>query len=182
MSYVHKNVRNFFTLYFIPVIPLNKLGEYVECSQCKGTFDVSVLTYDPAEQANQIQAMFMVAMKQVMIGMLLADGVVDDEEVIEVQNIFEDLTGVEVTEDDLREEIQAIQSRGIDTLEMARSMADQLNDEGKEQVVRAAYRIAGADGHVDPTETAFLDDLSKALQLSRAHFRGILAEGLEANA
>lgn len=181
-AYVHKTVRNFFTLYFIPLIPLNKLGEYVECGGCQGTYDVSILTYDPSEQENKQQALFMVAMKQVMIGMLLADGVIDDDEVIEVQNIFEDLTGVEVTEKDLREEIEVIQQRGTDTLEMIGAMAEMLNDPGKEKVVKAAYRIAGADGEIDPSETAFLDQLAHALKLSRAHFRGILAEGLEQNA
>jgi zinc-ribbon family len=36
-SYDHKKVRRFFTLFFIPLIPLESLGEYVECQFCKGT-------------------------------------------------------------------------------------------------------------------------------------------------
>jgi len=42
-SYVHKSVRRFFTLYFIPLIPLNRVGEYIECQTCAGTFKVEVL-------------------------------------------------------------------------------------------------------------------------------------------
>lgn len=37
-KYGLKRVRRFFTLYFIPLIPLNKLGEYVECVTCKDTY------------------------------------------------------------------------------------------------------------------------------------------------
>jgi hypothetical protein len=42
------------------------------------------------------------AMKQVMIAGLLADGVVDDQQVEELKATFEDLAGVAVTEQDLR--------------------------------------------------------------------------------
>ncbi|WP_407933304.1 zinc-ribbon domain-containing protein [Galbibacter pacificus] len=36
--YRHRKVTKFFTLYFIPIIPLGSAGEYVECNHCKGTF------------------------------------------------------------------------------------------------------------------------------------------------
>ena len=38
---------------------------------------------------------------------------------------------------------------------------------------------ANLDGQVDPSDPAFLDQLAHALRLSRAHFRGILADGIE---
>jgi hypothetical protein len=42
--YTHKAVRNWFTLYFVPVIPMGRRGEYVECSSCGGTYGVEVLS------------------------------------------------------------------------------------------------------------------------------------------
>ena len=42
-GYTLKQVRRFFTLYFIPLIPLKIVGTYVECHGCGGTFDDSVL-------------------------------------------------------------------------------------------------------------------------------------------
>lgn len=41
--YEHKRVRRFFTLYFIPLIPLQTLGEFVECAGCQGTYKMEVL-------------------------------------------------------------------------------------------------------------------------------------------
>jgi len=43
-AYTHKRVRSFFTLYFIPVIPLSTLGEYVECGTCQGKYKPEVLS------------------------------------------------------------------------------------------------------------------------------------------
>ena len=175
-EYVHKSVRQFFTLYFIPVIPLNHLGEYVECTGCQGTFHVDILQYDPGAGAEQVEALFMVAMKQVMIAMLLADGVIDDDEVKELQATYEDLAGVPVTEEDLREEIAQIEKEGSGAIELVQHVAATLNDQGKEMVVTAAYQIAAADGNVDASEQQLLDDIAEALELSKAHYRGILSE------
>ena len=172
----HKNVRCFFTLYFIPLIPLHSLGEYIECQRCQGTFNTNVLEYDPAETQRQEEAIFMVAAKQVMIAMLLADGIVDDSEIKELQATFEDLAGMEVTEQDLREEIALVQENNVNTLELVEKFGPSLNDKGKEILLTAAYQIAAADGYIDPSEMELMRKIGGILQLSRAHLNGLLAE------
>ena len=47
-AYEKRRVRRFFTLYFLPVIPLDKVGEYIECQTCKNTFKPDVLTFEQA--------------------------------------------------------------------------------------------------------------------------------------
>jgi hypothetical protein len=42
-SYKLKSAQRFFTLFFIPLIPLKKLGNVVECQSCKAQFDPAVL-------------------------------------------------------------------------------------------------------------------------------------------
>ena len=175
-DYRHKSVRRFFTLYFIPVIPLDQLGEYVECQRCQGTYHLEILNYDPAAQGNQVEALFMVAMKQVMIAMLLADGVIDDSEVEELRVTYEDLSGMAITEQDLREEIEVIQQRGSDAIEMITDLGPGLNDKGKEMVITAAYQIAAADGHVDESEIQLIHQIAEAMGISSAHLRGIMVD------
>ena len=175
-AYRLKKVRRFFTLYFIPIIPLDALGEYVECDSCQGTFNKEILDYDASTDQQQMQAMYMVGMKQIMIAMLLADGVIDDDEVKELQNIFEEIAGVEVTEKDLREEIEVVQQQGTGALEFADQLAGMLNASGKEAIITAAYRIANADGNFDPAEQALLSDISERLDVSEAHLRGIMSQ------
>lgn len=41
--YEHKRLARYFTVYFIPLFPIEKLGEIVECQACHTTFDLSVL-------------------------------------------------------------------------------------------------------------------------------------------
>jgi uncharacterized tellurite resistance protein B-like protein len=46
-NYKHKKVTQFFTLYFIPLIPLGNKGEYVECQTCRNTYIDRVLDIAP---------------------------------------------------------------------------------------------------------------------------------------
>ena len=46
-AYEQRRARNWFTLYFIPLIPLNALGEVVTCTTCGLNFAPDVLTQTP---------------------------------------------------------------------------------------------------------------------------------------
>ena len=91
-SFRHRRVRRFFTLYFIPLIPLDLLGEFVECDNCKATWDLGVLDYDPGAEGAEFEATYFTAMKNTMILMMLADGVIDDDELQVISSITEALT------------------------------------------------------------------------------------------
>jgi hypothetical protein len=43
-TYHHMKAKRYFTLYFIPLIPMGNLGEYIECQTCHTPFEISVLT------------------------------------------------------------------------------------------------------------------------------------------
>jgi hypothetical protein len=46
-AYSRRRVRQFFTLYFIPIFPMKTLGEYIECDVCKNAYKDKVLEYNP---------------------------------------------------------------------------------------------------------------------------------------
>lgn len=41
-----KGVRRFFTLFFVPLIPLHQVADFIECKRCGGTFKPEVLTWN----------------------------------------------------------------------------------------------------------------------------------------
>ena len=173
-NYALKRVRRFFTLYFIPVIPLDKLGEYVECLSCKDTYKSNVLEYDPQRNAQETEAEYHRAIKEVMIHMLLADGVVDDAEVKTAADIYQKIAGKPVGEEALRGEIARVQSSGEPMSERLSRLQGSLNDEGKELVLKAALYVAMADGEFQPEEQALLADAGASLGMTNAHIQGVL--------
>src|SRR5687767_12121640 len=53
--YVHKQAKRWFTLYFIPVFPIQDLGEFIECTVCNMTFRMEVLQFKPKRAVPPVQ-------------------------------------------------------------------------------------------------------------------------------
>lgn len=175
-AFKQKRVRRFFTLYFIPVIPLGALGEYVECQQCRNTYDVEVLKYDPNAGAEEFRAQFEQAVQQVMILMTLADGVVDDAEIAAMASIFQQLSGRVIAEEDLRREVDAAARDPRPVDDYLKEFGALLNNESKEIVIKAMFLIAATDGDFDESEIKLLTEAAEAMEMSKAHLNGIIAE------
>jgi tellurite resistance protein len=173
-AYLHRRVRRFFTLYFIPLIPLDLLGEYVECQRCTSTYKLSILDYDPQKTADAEEAEFQKAMRRVLVMMMLADGVIEDSEIEAIQTILGKLEDREVPRAEVESEITRAQAEKTSIETYCRGMAGYLNDSGREMVVKAAILVAGADGKFEESERDALASIATALNMSRAHFSGII--------
>lgn len=174
IPYAHKRVRRFFSLYFIPLIPLDLLGEYIECSRCRGTYDVAVLRHDPAKAQAKIEAQFERVAKRTMVMMMLADGVVDDEEIRTIRRVHSNIFKVELSTEDVQAEIRKAQQSPLSLTDQLSKLAGNLNAEGKEVVVQAAFLVAAADGKLEDSETKLLGEIGQALGMTPAHFRGVI--------
>ncbi|MBV9122914.1 MAG: zinc-ribbon domain-containing protein [Planctomycetes bacterium] len=53
-EYLLKQVRRWFTLYFIPLFPIGAAQRYVQCRGCKQTFKESVLDLKPPTQEDRL--------------------------------------------------------------------------------------------------------------------------------
>jgi tellurite resistance protein len=174
--YAHKRVRRFFTLYFIPLIPLDLLGEYIECGSCQGTYKESVLSYDPGRAGAQEEARFREAIKRTMVMMMLADGAVDESEVETIRDIYGKITGRPIERAEVEQEIQQARSDRLSVEDYLGGVIGMLNDKGKELVVKAAFFVAAADGKFEDSEKQLLGRIAKSLQMTSAHFQGIVSE------
>jgi len=175
-AYVHKKVRRFFTLYFIPVIPLDLVGEYIECQVCKDTFKKEVLAHLPQPGSGEIEAEFQRAIKHVMVLMALADGQVEEAEIQSMRHIFSRVAGRDVSEQDLRDEAKFARAGSQTVSHYLGEVSPYINDLGKEMIIKAIFFVAVADGVFQDAEKQLLADTAKALEVSSAHLKGILAE------
>lgn len=173
-NYSHKRVRRFFTLYWIPVIPLDLLGEYIECDACRGTFNDAVLEYNPSAGKAEFEAEWQRVMRRVLILMMLADGVVEEEEIVAIQEVYAKLAGDDLDRDRIENEMHRARTDKTSLKDYLAQVASTLNDNGKELVVRAALMVAAADGDIADEEMAMLVELGNALEIPPSHFNTIL--------
>lgn len=173
-SYVRRQVKRWFTLFFIPLIPLNTLGEFIECTSCRRAYDPVVLTEPTAAKILDNLAN---AVRHAVVAIVTADGVVEDREkaaALEVARRYAD-THYEMS--DLERDLTDL--AGSDLAGELSSVAGTLNPDGKELLLAACIEIASADGSVHAQEISEIERAGAALGMSAAHVRGVIADAAD---
>lgn len=173
----HRKVRKFFTLYFIPLIPLESAGEYVECRNCKGTFIPRVL--EQGNQKDEFMALYEEAMRHSMIKMMLADGVIDVNEKRLVLDIINRFSNNDLDEIQLENLIGEIQKDTKDVTYYLKQITGSLNEHGKETIIKCALHVALSDGDFDESENQMITEMGEAMEMSSSHLKGIFSEMFE---
>lgn len=172
--YRRRVARRWFTLFFIPVIPLNRVGEVIECRACRGRFDLAVLR---TPTARQMEAVLPEAMRRAAI-IVLAAG--DPGDARARARAVEAVRGYGATGFD--EELLQValdEAAGDPDDAIARAGA-QLTAEAREWFLAQAVRIALADGALGDGERQALHLVANRLGLTPAHAFGVIATTEEA--
>ena len=182
--YRHRKVTKFFTLYFIPLIPYGSAGEYVECGNCKGTFVTRVLENRNDSQSNgneeeEFMAIYEKAIRHSMVLIMLADGVIDDNEkdmVLKIVNKFGSTTWTMLQLDNY---IQKVKIQNEDITTYLKSVGPYLNEEGKETIIKCALAVADSDGYIDTSEKDMIYKMGEVLEMTKSHLKGIFSDFTE---
>jgi hypothetical protein len=174
--YEHKTVRRFFTLYFIPVIPLDKLGEYVRCTTCGGTYQTSVLSFDPEVEADRQRSEFARHVRCLTVLMALVEGDPSRAKLDALRRVNQGVSGPEPSPAEWERELALARQGDLDLASYAQHHLENVNDRGKETVIRAVLGVAMADGDLSAREETEIADLVRALGMTTAHYRGIVVE------
>lgn len=163
-GYRFRVVRRFFTLFFIPLIPLDKVGEYIECDRCSDTFYPRVL--DQVLPDDKFKAVYEEVMQNTLIKMMLADGKIEDTEKYMVLSILNKFGSSEIQIDALEGMIAKSRNdfRTID--DYLKQIKASLNENGKELIVRSAILVSMADGDMDRSERSLILRIAKILEFS----------------
>lgn len=53
-KFEHKQTKNYFALYFIPLLPIGDGKEFIECRTCGRTYALDVLAFKPSKPQNDV--------------------------------------------------------------------------------------------------------------------------------
>ncbi len=174
--YLHQQVHQKATVFFVSVANLKLLGEYVECQSCDGTYKMEVLDYDPQEEQREIESLYRTGIKKVMTMMMLADGKIEDSEIAMMKDIYRKVSEDDLLDYEIEEEIDNCKRYPTDMEEYITDLFPFLNENGREMIFKISYYVAIADGRYRREEEKLLKKIGKILQLSSAHIKGIIAE------
>jgi hypothetical protein len=168
-GYRHRTGRRFVTVFFIPLIPLMKTGEHVQCLTCKTRYVTEVLKL-PTTVQMQVS---LVAGMRAMVAIILRAG--DPANPLARRRAIDAVTGTgesEYDEDALTEDL----AEPIDTARpKVSALGAQLQIEAREWWLAEAVRIAMADGPLTGAERAAAEHLAAALGMTQAQAIGVIA-------
>jgi hypothetical protein len=168
-NYVLQQLRRWFTLFFLPVVPTGKvLGEQVKCSTCGTCFRPEVLdTPTSAVFTETLRG----AMRVAAIAMLTAGGRANPA-ARQAAIAAARKSGAENYDDTwLEHDLSALDPSSL--AGYLGPLARGLSAQGKEGFIEQIARIGLADGPLNSSETHVLELLGAALDISAAHLRGI---------
>ncbi|HET9983216.1 MAG TPA: TerB family tellurite resistance protein [Longimicrobiales bacterium] len=155
-------------------IPAGRYGEYVECQTCLGTFRPEVLAYDAGERTPVVMAEYQRAIRRILALMVAADGVVRPLEIGVAREIFEAVSGLPLSERDVRDEVEEVRRAPTTVARFLARVVGYVNDYGKEQILRACALVSRADGEVHEREAEMVRRLGGVLRAPRERVEGIL--------
>ncbi len=143
--YTHRKAKRWFTLYFIPVIPLGTAGEYIECEACAGTFDMAAVHHDPvAEQAETFERIRRLA----VLAMLFA-GRYQPPNVAALRAALGELTQDFVGEEIIHQDVHFAQQAQAQLEPVFAQQTQDLSGEGKSLVLRILLSTLAPTRHVE---------------------------------
>jgi hypothetical protein len=167
-DYKHQTARRFFTLFFLPVIPLDKVGEAVQCQTCRQRFDPVVLQRPTtAQMSHALPA----GMRAVAAAMLRAGGATEAATRVAIDQVRRaGMPGYGPAE------LHADLSQPPEAAEQPiRALATQLTQEALERYLAAAVQIGMADGLLTPAERNGVGWVGHQLGLTPAHAQGVIS-------
>jgi zinc-ribbon family len=162
--------RQWFTLFFIPVIPMSWGQTFVRCTRCRGTYRESVL----AAPTNQ-QFGYMLAMgARAVYAQVVAAGFSHSEEALHrAVAALRPYTGDGYNEANLVADLQAFDGR--DLAEFLTPLGQNMLLPGREELVASLVRFVAAEPGSHEHADAVISQAAAALQITTTHLAGIVA-------
>ncbi|HTW05116.1 MAG TPA: hypothetical protein VMF87_32790 [Streptosporangiaceae bacterium] len=173
--YRHRAGRRWFTLFFIPIIPLGHVGEHVQCEPCGTRYRMAVLNLPTTAQ---MQAALPAATRAASITMLRTGG---GSSAAARRRAIDGIKGAglgDYDETDLDADLAAsavLGDQGQDLAGPLNRLAIQLEVPAREWFLAEAVRIGLADGPLSDEERHAARQVAAQLGMTQAQARGVIS-------
>ncbi len=172
-DYRLRAARRWFHVFWLPIIPLKRFGEVVECQSCHSRYEPDVLRVPTATAIADSLAR---AMRMSVVDILRSSSAVSSLQHHAALNILRQYLPT-YHDVDLRTDIVSLDTSSLH--EHLQHIATVLNDVGKESLVGSGAWVAVADGNLNSTSRIVLEQLGADLGMTPAHIRGVIDSVLE---
>ena len=181
-TYQRKVARTFVTLYFIPIIPISGLHEFVICRGCRERFDTLVLTasrMSPASrepQALGAAGSFDEELLRVMALIIVDDDFVTEPEIAMAQRIYQSMLMRELPRPALERACREVLNLRINAMRYIGDAGNGMTYDQKIMTVQAMFAVAGAEGQISAKRIKTLMQAQQQLGLDDSAFQNAVKD------
>jgi hypothetical protein len=170
--FARKQARRWFTVFFLPIIPLKVLGEFVECQTCKKGYDEHILRL-PTSAA--LTEHLVGATREAAVQLLR----VDDTPTGRAAAIraLSQVSGMPWSEEALAADLATLDLTHLP--QRLRQLGEVMNEHGKEGFLASLASIAAGGGVLAAPSRQTLDAIAADLGMTPAHARGVIDQVLD---
>jgi hypothetical protein len=161
--------RRWFTLMFLPIIPLNTVGEVVECTTCHGRFSPGVTAQPTTAALGQVLANAV----RVLTALIVRSGDATDPAMRAAA--VADVRSAAGTYDEATLDSDMASIDPATAEQYVTPLADGLAVAGKERLIADLTRVALAGGTVTANQRQVIDLVGRGVGLTPAHITGIVS-------
>lgn len=171
-TYRHRRGRRWIHLFFVPIIPLDRAGEYVQCDSCGSRYRMDVLTLPTAAQ---MQAALPAGMQAAAIAMLRSG---DPASIAARRRVIDAIRGAGIPDYDDSSVDADLNGLAVLAEEIGTRLAAlsaQLAVPAREWFLAEIVRIGLADGPLSDLERQAAHGIAAGLGMTPAQTVGVIA-------
>ncbi|MCA9200213.1 MAG: zinc-ribbon domain-containing protein [Planctomycetales bacterium] len=172
-SYRQRSSRQWFTLYFIPVVPAGRVTEIVECDACRTRYESNVLHYDPAAEFEK----YLADLRRLVVGFLYEVGRCSAGDLSVARQQLSEVADRPLDPSLLVESLR--QAADQDYLREIRQRTSDFTHEGRWTLVILIRRILESQQALSESESSYFLTIAKPLGIPKRHMQDFLRSDLD---
>ena len=177
-TYRLRSRRPFLTLYFIPTVPVGGSEMFVQCDQCRSTWDVSVLDLDKESHETAKAEQFSDEAIRASVLVTLVDGTISENEIATLQRVSRHLLQREIDRDELGRLCSIAQQNGIEATNYVLTISKGWDQNQRDSALQAMFLAATADPEMSDEKLAVLARMREILEMTDAEYQRSIESAL----
>jgi hypothetical protein len=176
--YARRRVKRSFSLFFIPILPLDDVADYVECRDCEQRFDPGVLTTHSVEGQDGVVRDVLRAACAAFAHIASPNAVLDAEPAAECARRIHQLFGGQGNLEALEIQLRRVEHDYPSLREALRAADVAMAHGGKEMFLRVALGVAMdlQGGPLVPASREALKEVGELIGMPMEEVQGLLHE------
>ncbi len=177
---VNKLYRRWFTLFFIPVIPLDEIDRFYECENCNSAYNENIKSVlqrsekEINENKERVRRIYAKALIGSMTHMSMIDGDFAPEEEREIMDAMESFPEQKDSLMELFKEVKAHGNRDNRVFDLLNDARNEMSAEALINVLAQAAVVLLADGSIEKEEETLMKEYLIACGLPKDFYQQLL--------